>query len=57
MRIISAPSPVMEVTNDKPTSFHVHTLAPGSEGRLSLLAPERVEIPGAPCESRLMAAS
>ena len=57
MRIISAPSPVMEVTNDKPTCFHVHTLARGSEGRLCLLAPERVEIPGAPCEGRLMAAS
>ena len=57
MRIISAPSPVMEVTNDKPTCFHVHTMARGSEGRLCLLAPERVEIPGAPCEGRLMAAS
>jgi hypothetical protein len=57
MRIISAPSPVMEVTNDKPTCFHVHTMARGYAGRLCLLAPERVEIPGAPCEGRLMAAS
>jgi hypothetical protein len=47
----------MEVTNDKPTCFHVHTMARGYAGRLCLLAPERVEIPGAPCEGRLMAAS
>jgi hypothetical protein len=48
VRIVSAPSPVMEATNDKPTCFYIHTLAAGSEGRLRLLAPERVEIPGYP---------
>ena len=32
VRIISAPSPVMEATDDKPTCFHVHTLAPVPEG-------------------------
>ena len=47
VRIVSAPSPVMEVDDDKPTCFHIHTLARGSEGRLCLLAPERMEIPGA----------
>ena len=46
IRIISAPSPVMEATNDKPTHFHVHWLAAGPEGRLCLLAPERIEILG-----------
>jgi hypothetical protein len=46
LRIISAPSPVMEVTDEEPTSFLIHELAAGSEGRLCLLAPERVEIPG-----------
>lgn len=46
VRIVSAPSPVMEATDDEPTSFYIHTLAAGPEGRLCLLAPERVEIPG-----------
>jgi len=46
IRIISAPSPVMEATNDKPTYFQLHTLAAGPDGRLCLLAPERIEIPG-----------
>jgi calcineurin-like phosphoesterase family protein len=46
LRIISAPSPVMEATDEKPTSFLIHGLAAGSEGRLCLLAPERIEIPG-----------
>ena len=46
VRIISAPSPVMEVTDDEPTCFHIHTLAIGCDGRLRLLRPERIEIPG-----------
>jgi hypothetical protein len=46
MRIISAPSPVMGATDDAPTHFLIHTLAAGSNGRLCLLAPERVEIAG-----------
>ena len=46
VRIVSAPSPVMEVTDDKSTCFHIHTLAAGPAGRLCLLAPERVEIAG-----------
>jgi hypothetical protein len=36
----------MEATDDKPTCFYIHTLAAGPQGRLCLLAPERVEIPG-----------
>jgi hypothetical protein len=47
VRIISAPSPVMEATDDQPTCFHIHTLAAGSEGRLCLLPPERIEVAGA----------
>lgn len=43
-RIVSAPSPVMGAGR----CFHVHTLAAGPEGRLCLLAPERVEIPRFP---------
>jgi predicted MPP superfamily phosphohydrolase len=46
MRIISAPSPVMGATDDAPTHFLIHTLAAGSDGRLCLLPPERVEIAG-----------
>ena len=46
MRIISAPSPVMGATDDMPTHFLIHTLAAGSNGRLCLLSPERVEIAG-----------
>jgi hypothetical protein len=46
IRIISAPSPVMEATDDKPTYFHVHQLAAGPDGRLCLLAPKRIEIAG-----------
>jgi hypothetical protein len=32
LRIISAPSPVMEATDDEPTCCHIHNLAAGSEG-------------------------
>jgi hypothetical protein len=46
LRIISAPSPVMEATDDIPTSFLVHRLVAGPAGRLGLLAPERIEIAG-----------
>jgi predicted MPP superfamily phosphohydrolase len=46
MRIISAPSPVMGATDDAPTHFLIHTLAAGSDGRLCLLPPERLQIAG-----------
>jgi hypothetical protein len=46
IRILSAPSPVMEATNDQPTYFHVHGFAAGFDGRLCVLPPERIEIPG-----------
>jgi hypothetical protein len=48
--IISAPSPVMEVTDDKDTAFYIHTLAIGADGKLSLLRPERIVVPGEPAE-------
>ncbi len=47
LRIVSAPSPMMGATNEVPTYFHVHTLTAGKDGRVCLLAPERVEIAGA----------
>ena len=43
--IVSAPSPVMEATNDMTTYFYVHTIA-AADGRLLLLEPERVEVAG-----------
>ncbi|MBV9532766.1 MAG: metallophosphoesterase, partial [Bradyrhizobium sp.] len=46
LKIISAPSPVMGGTDDAPTNFHIHTLVADAEGRICLLAPERVEIAG-----------
>lgn len=41
LRILSAPSPVMDGKGD-PRGFWIHRLAPGPEGDLALLAPQRV---------------
>jgi hypothetical protein len=46
IKIVSAPSPVMDAADDAPTHFHIHTLAGGLDGRLHLLSPERIEIAG-----------
>jgi hypothetical protein len=46
LKIISAPSPVMNATDDATTQFYIHTLAAGPDGRLDLLPPQRVEIAG-----------
>jgi hypothetical protein len=46
LTIISAPSPVMNATDDATTSFYIHTFARGPDGRLNMLAPERVAIAG-----------
>jgi hypothetical protein len=44
--IVSAPSPVMEVTDAYDTAFYVHTLAIGTDGQLRLLKPERIVVKG-----------
>jgi len=44
--IVSAPSPVMGATDDQPTHFHIHTVGADREGRIALLAPERIDLPG-----------
>ncbi|KRD95892.1 metallophosphoesterase [Bosea sp. Root381] len=44
LRIVSAPSPVMEATDDEPTAFYIHRLGAAPDGGLALLAPERVEV-------------
>ena len=46
MPIISAPSPVMEVTDEKSTAFYIHTLAIDAGGQLELLSPERIVVAG-----------
>jgi predicted MPP superfamily phosphohydrolase len=46
LKIISAPSPVMNATDDMATHFYIHTLAAGPDGQLGLLPPQRVEIAG-----------
>jgi hypothetical protein len=44
LRIISAPSPVMEATDNMPTAFYIHHFEAASGGGLSLCAPEKIEI-------------
>jgi hypothetical protein len=44
--IVSAPSPVMGVTDDVDTAFYIHTLAIGADGRLRLLTPDRIVVKG-----------
>jgi predicted MPP superfamily phosphohydrolase len=44
--IVSAPSPVMEATNEHDTHFYIHTLEAGSNGRVRLLPPERITVRG-----------
>ncbi len=45
LSIVSAPSPVMEATDDADTYFYIHTVAT-RDGGLGLLAPERVVVSG-----------
>jgi len=44
LKIVSAPSPVLEGPDCTPAHFYIHTLATGRDGQLRLLAPERVDI-------------
>jgi hypothetical protein len=46
LKIISAPSPVMNATDDMDTHFYVHTLTAEPAGKLALLPPQRVTITG-----------
>jgi hypothetical protein len=48
VRIVSAPSPVMEATDDAPTRFYIHTLAAAPDGGLGLRRPSRIELAGRP---------
>ena len=44
--ILSAPSPVMEATNGMTTGFYIHNVAIDADGRLLLLTPKHIEVPG-----------
>src|SRR4249919_2801892 len=46
LAIVSAPSPILEATDDLSTCFYIHTLAVGRDRRLRLLQPQRVTIAG-----------
>lgn len=46
LRIVSAPSPVMDATDDMRTCFYVQQLAVGVGGQLRLLQPDRISIAG-----------
>jgi 3',5'-cyclic AMP phosphodiesterase CpdA len=46
--ILSAPSPVMEATDDVATCFYIHTLAVGPDRRLRLLRPQCITVEGEP---------
>jgi Calcineurin-like phosphoesterase len=42
--IVSAPSPVMEASDDHATWFYIHSLAAGANGQIKLLAPQRIVV-------------
>ena len=46
--IVSAPSPVMDATDDVASYFYIQTFAIGANGRLRLLPPQRIAIAGQP---------
>ena len=46
LRILSAPSPVMESTGENTTYFYIHTFGVDREGQFTLLVPERIDIEG-----------
>lgn len=48
LTIVSAPSPVMDVTDERDTYFYVHTLCVDAKGHVALLEPQRIALPGRP---------
>ena len=46
IRIVSAPSPVMDMSDNGTTTFYIHSITAESSGRLSLLLPQRIAIDG-----------
>ena len=52
LRIVSAPSPVMEATDGEDTAFYIHTLAVDDGGKLHLLDPDRIVVRGDTAKTR-----
>jgi hypothetical protein len=46
LKIISAPSPVMEARNSDPTCFYIHEFTISPTGSLNLRRPQQIRIPG-----------
>ena len=46
LRIVSAPSPVMEAIDSQASYFYIHTFAASEANSLALLSPERIEVEG-----------
>jgi Calcineurin-like phosphoesterase len=46
LAVVSAPSPVMEATDDVATSFYIHTLLRTADGHVALGQPEEIRIEG-----------
>jgi len=50
--IVSAPSPVMDVTDDRDTHFYIHSAGTGADGNFTLFEPQRVVLPGGTAPKR-----
>jgi hypothetical protein len=55
LTIVSAPSPVMNATDDAATYFYVHALAIDADRQLRLLQPQRVVVAGEPDSEEVVA--
>ena len=55
--IVSAPSPVMEATDDLRTYFYIQNLITGTNGQLRLLPPQRITVDGQPRADNLQMAA
>jgi len=44
--IVSAPSPVMDVTDDRDTHFYIHSAGTGADGNFTLFEPQRIVLRG-----------
>jgi hypothetical protein len=51
--IVSAPSPVMNAGDSGATHFYLHTVAVDPKGRVQLMRPERIDLPGRHSNSQL----
>lgn len=49
--VVSAPSPVMNVTDAAPTHFYVHELGRSAAGGILLHEPQRIDLPGTPIDA------